>query len=85
MFFQSRVDRLFQSRVVCQYLSCLFGRRFQYLRILEHIRDLKVQDPALTDAEQIPRSSEPQILAGNEEPVIGMVQDFQPLFCLFGL
>ena len=74
MFFQSRVDRPFQLRIIFQYLPGFFGRRFQYLRILEHIRDLKVQDPALPDAEQVPRSSEPQILAGDEEPVIGMIR-----------
>ena len=50
--------------------------------ILKYIGDFKIQDPALPDPEEIAGTSEPQVLAGDKEAVIGVVQDIKPFFCL---
>ena len=54
----------------------------QDLCVLKHIADFKIKNSALADPEKISRASQFQILTGDKESVIGMVQDVKPLFRL---
>ena len=63
-----------QFRILFQYLSGGFTGLLQHFRILEHITQTEFKNTALTDAEQIPRPPQLQVLTGNIEAVIGSVQ-----------
>ena len=73
-----------QFWIFLQQLCCIFSCILKELRILKDISDLKIQDSALPDAEQISRPSEPQVFSRDKESVVGTVQNVQSFFCLFG-
>ena len=78
---------MFRAGKLRVFRQDLFGRCagcLEKLCILKHICSLKIQNSALTDAEQISGASQPQIFSGNKEAVIGVVEYFQTFLCLFG-
>ena len=70
-----------QGRVrVDQLLGQVAGGRQQIL-VAAEVGEAEVRHPALAQAQHLARPTQPQILLGDDEPVVGRAQDLDPRPC----